>query len=282
MGSGGQTEDRRSERLDVLLVKRDLAATREKARRMIMAGEVAVDGILQTKPGTFVSSSSKIELRPVKGKSAFVSRGGEKLAKALVEFEIAVKGKVCIDVGASTGGFTDCLLQHGAKRVYAIDVGYGQLAWELRNDPRVIVLERTNVRYLERDAVPELCDFATVDVSFISVTKFIRHLLTFLKGDAGLVILVKPQFEAGREDVGKGGVVRDPNVHARTIGNLVEFMEGEGLEIKGLTYSPIKGPAGNIEFLLYALKKGPLVVSSYPSEAIYEVVKEAHSKLAKR
>jgi 23S rRNA (cytidine1920-2'-O)/16S rRNA (cytidine1409-2'-O)-methyltransferase len=278
MGSGGSMEDRGRERLDVLLVERGLVATREKARRVIMAGEVIVDGIRETKPGTFVKSASEIELRSLKGKRVFVSRGGEKLAKALLEFEIDARDKVVMDIGASTGGFTDCLLQHGARRVYAIDVGYGQLAWELRNNPNVVVMERTNVRYLEPGSIPELCDFATVDVSFISVVKFIRHLLTFLKDDGGLVILIKPQFEAGREEVRRGGVVRDPDVHVETIRSLVEFMEGEGLDVKGLTYSPITGPAGNIEFLVYAIKRGAPTLDPYPREIISQVVEAAHSE----
>jgi 23S rRNA (cytidine1920-2'-O)/16S rRNA (cytidine1409-2'-O)-methyltransferase len=278
MGSRGSMEDRGRERLDVLLVERGLVATREKARRVIMAGEVIVDGIRETKPGTFVKSASEIELRSLKGKRVFVSRGGEKLAKALLEFEIDARDKVVMDIGASTGGFTDCLLQHGARRVYAIDVGYGQLAWELRNNPSVVVMERTNVRYLEPGSIPEPCDFATVDVSFISVVKFIRHLLTFLKDDGGLVILIKPQFEAGREEVRRGGVVRDPDVHVETIRSLVEFMEGESLEVKGLTYSPVTGPAGNIEFLVYAIKRGGPTLGHYPREIISQVVEAAHSE----
>ena len=272
-------DGRRRERLDVLLVERGLAVTREKARRAIMAGEVIVDGVSETKPGTFVKSASEIELRPVKGKRVFVSRGGEKLAKALLEFEIDARDKVGMDIGASTGGFTDCLLQHGARRVYAIDVGYGQLAWGLRNNPNVVVMERTNVRYLEPGSIPELCDLATVDVSFISVSKFIRHLLTFLKDDGGLVILIKPQFEAGREEVRRGGVVRDKHVHIETIRSLVEFMEGEGLEVKGLTHSPITGPAGNIEFLVYAIKRGLRTLSPYHPEIISQVVDAAHREL---
>lgn len=268
------------ERLDVLLVERGIVATREKARRAVMAGEVVVDGMLETKPGTFVKSTSEIELRPLKGKGVFVSRGGEKLAKALLEFEIDVRDKVIMDIGASTGGFTDCLLQHGARRVYAIDVGYGQLAWELRNNPDVVVLERKNIRYLEPGSIPEPCDFATVDVSFISVSKFLRHLLTFLTDDGGVVILIKPQFEAGREEVRRGGVVRDRNVHVEIIRSLVEFMEGEGLEVRGLTYSPITGPAGNIEFLVYAIKRGARTLGPYPLEIISQVVEAAHRELA--
>jgi 23S rRNA (cytidine1920-2'-O)/16S rRNA (cytidine1409-2'-O)-methyltransferase len=281
VGSRDSVDKPGRERLDVLLVERGMVATREKARRAIMAREVVVDGVFETKPGTFVSSASKIELKPLKEKGVFVSRGGEKLLKAIGEFEIDVRDKVIADIGASTGGFTDCLLQHGAGRVYAIDVGYGQLAWELRNNPKVVVMERTNVRYLESGRIPELCDFATVDVSFISVVKFIRHLLTFLKDDGGLVILIKPQFEAGREEVKKGGVVRDPEVHIATIRGLVEFMEGQGLEVKGLTYSPITGPAGNIEFFVHAVKRGAQPLRPYPLEIISRVVEAAHRELAK-
>ncbi len=267
------------ERLDVLLVERGMVATREKARRAVMAREVVVNGVLETKPGTFVKSNSEIELRTLKEKRVFVSRGGEKLVKALEEFEIDVRDKAIMDIGASTGGFTDCLLQHGAKRVYAIDVGYGQLAWELRNNPKVVVMERTNVRYLEPGSIPEPCDFATVDVSFISVVKFMRHLLTFLKDDGGLVILIKPQFEAGRGEVQRGGVVRDSDVHIATIRRLVQFMEGEGLEVKGLTYSPITGPAGNIEFLVYAIKREARTLSSCSLRTISQVVEAAHREL---
>jgi 23S rRNA (cytidine1920-2'-O)/16S rRNA (cytidine1409-2'-O)-methyltransferase len=280
MGGKGSVNSPRRERLDVLLVKRGIAATREKARRAVMAGQVVVDGVPETKPGTFVKSTSEIELRPLKGKRVYVSRGGEKLIKALEIFEIDVRDKVVMDIGASTGGFTDCLLQHGAGRVYAIDVGYGQLAWELRKNPKVVVLERTNVRYLEPWRIPEPVDFITVDVSFISVVKFIENLLTFLKDDGGLVILIKPQFEAGREEVQKGGVVRDSDVHIATIQRLVGFLEGIGLEVKGLTYSPITGPAGNIEFLVYAIRGEASILHSYSLEAISQVVEAAHRELA--
>ncbi|HXL03777.1 MAG TPA: TlyA family RNA methyltransferase [Bacillota bacterium] len=279
MGSRDSANNRGRERLDVLLVKRGMAATREKARRAVMAGEVIVDGVLETKPGTFVKPTSEIELKPLKGKRVFVSRGGEKLIKALEVFEIDVEDKVVMDIGASTGGFTDCLLQHGAGRVYAIDVGYGQLAWELRKNPKVVVMERTNVRHLEPERIPEPVDFITVDVSFISVIKFLKHLLTFLKDDGGLIVLIKPQFEAGREEVERGGVVRDPHVHAATIQRLVQFMEGIGLEIKGLTYSPITGPAGNIEFFVYAIKRETSTLDSYSLEAIFQVVETAHREL---
>ncbi|MGE5593955.1 MAG: TlyA family RNA methyltransferase [Betaproteobacteria bacterium] len=269
--------------MDVLLVDLGTFETREKARRAIMAGEVFVDGARQDKPGAKVPPSATIEVKPTK--DPYVSRGGEKLEKALREFGVEVAGKVAIDVGASTGGFTDCLLRHGARRVYAIDAGYGQLAWELRNDPRVVVCERTNVRYLTREAVPEQADVCTIDVSFISITKFLEHLLTFLSAGACIVALVKPQFEAGREKVGKGGVVRDPDVHAETLLRVIEFMMGCGMEIRGITYSPIKGPAGNIEFLVYAVKGREqghglgTAASDAPAASVREVVLAAHRAL---
>lgn len=281
-GSAGESSARQRvearSRLDVLLVDRGMFETREKARRAIMAGEVLVDGVRQDKPGMRVSRSATIELKPAR--EPYVSRGGEKLEKALHEFGVDVAGKVAIDVGASTGGFTDCLLRHGAKRVYAVDVGYGQLAWELRNDPRVVVLERTNVRYLESAAVPEKADICTIDVSFISITKFLEHLLTFLSPGAAVVTLVKPQFEAGREKVGKGGVVRDPKVHVETLLRVIEFMAMCDLEIRAITHSPIKGPAGNIEFLVYAVKgrQGDSAVDALDGR-VREVVRAAHRDL---
>ncbi|MDI7245995.1 MAG: TlyA family RNA methyltransferase [Bacillota bacterium] len=281
--AAGARPERRAEtraRLDVLLVEHGLFETREKARRAVMAGEVLVDGVREDKPGTRVSRSATIELRP--SREPYVSRGGEKLEKALDEFGVDVSGKAAIDVGASTGGFTDCLLRRGARRVYAVDVGYGQLAWELRSNPKVVVLERTNVRYLEPGAVPEQADICTIDVSFISIMKFLEHLLTFLSPGAAVVALVKPQFEAGREKVGKGGVVRDPEVHAETLLRVIEFMERCDLEIRGLTYSPIKGPAGNIEFLVYAVKGqqgGAAAAIEAVERRVREVVGAAHRAL---
>lgn len=273
---GERGAERRS-RLDLLLVRRGLFATREKAQSAIMAGEVIVDGMRQDKPGAMVAPSARVEVRP--SGDQYVSRAGKKLEKALVEFGIDVSDKVAIDVGASTGGFTDCLLRHGAKRVYAIDVGYGQLAWELRQDPRIVVLERTNVRYLDPGAVPEKADVCTIDVSFISITKFLRHLLTFLADGAALIVLVKPQFEAGREQVRKGGVVRDPAVHAKTLTRIIGFMAEAGMQVRGLTYSPMKGPAGNIEFLVYAVKGEQASGTSLTDEDVSRMVDAAHRDL---
>ena len=234
------------ERLDVLLVERGLASSREMARRMIMAGEVRVDGEVRTKPGMRVAQDAVINVQQM---PRFVSRGGEKLAAALDAFPVEVRGRVCADVGASTGGFTDCLLQHGAARVYAIDVGYGQLDYRLRSDPRVVVMERTNARYLERLAEP--VSLVVADVSFISL----RYLFPVIRGwltlPADLILLVKPQFEAGREQVGKGGVVRDPQVHRRVLVEVLEAAQAAGYAVCGLMRSPLRGPAGNVEFLTW-------------------------------
>lgn len=234
------------ERLDMLLVERGLASSREMARRMIMAGEVRVDGEVRTKPGMRVAQDAVINVQQM---PRFVSRGGEKLAAALDVFPVEVRGRVCADVGASTGGFTDCLLQAGAARVYAIDVGYGQLDYRLRSDPRVVVMERTNARYLERLAEP--VSLVVADVSFISL----RYLFPVVRGwltlPADLILLIKPQFEAGREQVGKGGVVRDPQVHRRVLVEVLEAAQAAGFAVCGLIRSPLRGPAGNVEFLTW-------------------------------
>jgi len=237
------------QRLDLRLVEAGLFPSREQARRAILAGEIQVDGRTVSVPGYRVPDGAQLVWagRPPR----FVSRGGEKLDHALEVFGIGVDGLTCLDVGASTGGFTDCLLQRGARRVYAVDVGYGQLAWKLRQDSRVVVLERTNIRHLEREAIPEAVDLVTVDVSFISVTLFLDRLLTFLSPEGHLVILVKPQFEAGREAVGKGGVVRSPQVHRQVIEKVWEAARTVGLAVHGLTPSPLLGPAGNREFFLW-------------------------------
>lgn len=233
-------------RLDVLLHERGLAPTREKARGMIMAGEVLVNGAAIDKPGTRVSPDAEIVL---KGKPRFVSRGGEKLAHALSIFEVPVPGRICADVGASTGGFTDCLLQNGAARVYAIDVGYGQLDYALRQDARVIAIERTNARYLER--LDEPVSLVVVDASFISLRLLLPVIKGWLLPQAEVIPLIKPQFEAGKQDVGKGGVVRDRRIHARVLTDILTFAHEQGFAVKGLTTSPIKGPAGNTEFLAW-------------------------------
>ena len=239
----------KKERLDILLVERGLAASREKAKALIMTGKVLVAEEREEKAGAMVAPD--VEIR-IKGEpEPFVSRGGYKLLKALTAFAIDLTGKTCMDIGASTGGFTDCMLQHGAKRVYSIDVGYGQLAWSLRQDERVVVLEKTNVRYLTEEQVPEPVDFASVDVSFISLTKIIDAAQTRLKYGGEMVCLIKPQFEAGREKVGKNGVVRDKKVHQEVIEQIVQEMQDRQFVVLGLDFSPIKGPAGNIEYLLY-------------------------------
>ncbi len=234
----------RKERLDLLLVARGLTESRSLAQRLIRAGEVLVEGQLFDKPGMRVDVNAEIVLR---ARPRYVSRGGEKLAAALARFPVQVAGRVAADVGASTGGFTDCLLQHGAARVYAIDVGYGQLAWSLRQDPRVVVMERTNARYLE--SLPEPVHLIVSDVSFISLRLIYATAVHWLKPRGDVVSLIKPQFEAGRRDVGKGGVVRDPAVHRRVLHEVVEAMAALGLGLRGLMRSPLRGPAGNVEFL---------------------------------
>jgi 23S rRNA (cytidine1920-2'-O)/16S rRNA (cytidine1409-2'-O)-methyltransferase len=233
-------------RLDLLLVERGLVESREQARRLVMAGQVRVDGCVIDKPGTLVAPEAEIVLPPP---MPYVSRGGLKLEHALDAFAIDVAGKIAADVGVSSGGFTDCLLQRGAARVYAIDVGYGQLDWKLRRDPRVVVLERTNVRYLE--SLPEPIDLATIDVSFISLELVLPAVMKLLKPDGQIVALVKPQFEAGRRQVGKGGVVRDPQVHRSVLEKIARWASGHGLGVHGLTRSPLAGPAGNIEFWMH-------------------------------
>jgi 23S rRNA (cytidine1920-2'-O)/16S rRNA (cytidine1409-2'-O)-methyltransferase len=232
------------ERLDILVVERGLTESRAQAQRLIRAGLVRVAGQVSDKPGVRVMVDSDITL---KARPRFVSRGGEKLKAALERFDLGVAGVVAADVGASTGGFTDCLLQHGASRVYAIDVGYGQLAWRLRNDPRVIVMERTNARYL--DCLPEAVSLITVDVSFISLGLILPTAVRWLEPGGQVVTLIKPQFEAGRREVGKGGVVRDPAVHRRVLEQVLEIAIGLDLELHGLMPSPLRGPAGNVEFL---------------------------------
>ncbi|MBU5612607.1 TlyA family RNA methyltransferase [Geomonas azotofigens] len=240
------------ERLDKLVMERGLAPSRERAKALIMAGQVVVDDHLADKAGLMVSLEAEIRL---KGEPLpYVSRGGLKLAQGLDRFAITVAGLVAVDVGASTGGFTDCLLQRGAQRVYAVDVGYGQLAWKLREDPRVVNLEKTNIRHLE--SLPECPDLAVIDASFISLDKVLPPTLRLIKEDATIVALIKPQFEVGRGQVGKGGVVRDEKKHQEVVENVTELARGLGLSVLGVCESPILGPKGNKEFLIHLRKGG--------------------------
>jgi 23S rRNA (cytidine1920-2'-O)/16S rRNA (cytidine1409-2'-O)-methyltransferase len=272
------------ERLDVLLVNRNLAESREKAKAIIMSGNVFVDGQREDKAGSTFSEDVAIE---VKGNPLrYVSRGGLKLEKAIPRYQIALEGKVCMDVGSSTGGFTDCMLQNGAVKVYAVDVGTNQLAWKLRQDERVISMEKTNIRYLTPDQISEEIAFASIDVSFISLTKVLQPVRNLLAAEGEIVALIKPQFEAGRDKVGKKGVVRDQKVHAEVIANVSEYAASIGFECLGLDFSPIKGPEGNIEYLLYLRKKicsndtgeypAGLIISP---QIVLKTVHEAHEML---
>ena len=236
-------------RLDVLLVEQGHMESRQKAQAVIMAGSVFVDGQRVDKPGTAVPDDAALEVRG--GTLPYVSRGGLKLEKAMRVFPIRLQDKTAMDIGASTGGFTDCMLQNGAKKVYAVDVGYGQLAWKLRTDPRVINLERTNIRYATKEQIPDPIDFISVDVSFISLKLVLPVAKLFMRDGAQAVCLIKPQFEAGREKVGKKGVVRDPNVHMEVIKSVCAMIRENGFSLLGLDYSPVKGPEGNIEYLAY-------------------------------
>ena len=242
------------ERLDVLLVREGYASSREKAKAVIMSGNVFINGQREDKAGT-VFDPAKIQIE-VKGSTLkYVSRGGLKLEKALSAFALDLAGKVCMDIGASTGGFTDCMLQNKADKVYAIDVGHGQLDWKLRNDQRVVCMEKTNFRYLVPGDIPDRPDFASVDVSFISLTKILPPARALLTDDGEMVCLIKPQFEAGRDKVGKKGVVRDPKIHEEVIGEIVCFAAENGFDVLNLDFSPIKGPEGNIEYLMH-IRKG--------------------------
>ena len=262
-------------RLDQLLFDKGFAPSREKARALIMSGNVFLDGQRTDKPGQQVSPDAlpDVHLKEL----PFVSRGGYKLDKAIRVFSIEPAGKLCIDCGASTGGFTDVLLQHEAKKVYAVDVGYGQLAWKLRNDPRVVSLERTNLRYITKEQIPDELDLAVCDVSFISLKLVMPAVAPLLKDGAEIMCLIKPQFEAGRELVGKKGVVRDPKVHEQVIHEMLSFMPTIGFSVCGLDYSPITGPEGNVEFLLY-MKKALLPEAEIDVAALVE---KAHSELKK-
>lgn len=267
----------KKERLDALLMNRALFESRAKAQAAIMAGQVLVNEQKIDKPGTPVPPD--VTIRLLGNKLPYVSRGGLKLEKALQIFPISVQDKVVADIGASTGGFTDCALQNGAAKVYAIDVGYGQLAWKLRNDERVINMERTNVRYLEADSLPEQVDAATIDVAFISLDKILPAVHKILKEDGFVITLIKPQFEAGKENVGKKGVVRDARVHEQVINNVIAFAKEEGFGIAGLDFSPIKGPEGNIEYLLHLTLGADDAVSP---AFVAELVGKSHGDLDKK
>ena len=242
------------ERLDVLLVKRNLAESREKAKAVIMAGNVFVDGQREDKAGSIFPPDVSIEVRG--HVLPYVSRGGLKLEKALANFDVDVKDCVCTDVGSSTGGFTDCMLQNGAKKVFAIDVGRGQLDWKLRNDPRVVCMEKTNISYVTPEDIGEPVDFSSIDVSFISLTKVLTPIRDYLKADGEIVALIKPQFEAGREKVGKKGVVREKSTHREVIRKVMDHAQSIGFDLCALDFSPIKGPEGNIEYLIHLKKSG--------------------------
>lgn len=269
-------------RLDLLLVERGLAESRERARTCIMAGEILVNGQVEDKAGACFSEDASIEVR---GKGLkYVSRGGLKLEKAIEVFRPEIKDSVCLDIGASTGGFTDCLLQNGAKRVYAVDVGYGQLSWKLRTDERVVVLEKTNFRYVKPGDLPEAPDFVSCDVSFISLSRILPAAYDVMKDGSSMVCLIKPQFEAGREKVGKKGVVRDPKVHEEVISDVIKYAMDCGFTILGLDFSPIRGPEGNIEYLLYIIRRStqepqnPQVTSDISDDRIKETVRKAHEQ----
>lgn len=263
-------------RLDVMLCEQNSDLTRAKAQSLIMSGVVYVNNQKELKAGSMFSEDAVIEIRGETLK--YVSRGGLKLEKAMASFDIALDGKVCMDIGSSTGGFTDCMLQNGAVKVYAVDVGYGQLHYKLRTDERVVVMEKTNIRYVKPEDIPEKINFASVDVSFISLTKVIPPALELLDETKELVMLIKPQFEAGREKVGKKGVVRDPAVHEEVIEKVVSFAEGSGLSAEGLTYSPVKGPEGNIEYLIH-VKNAEEGATPFDREMIGRVVALAHEEL---
>ena len=268
------------ERLDVLLVKNGLAESREKAKAVIMAGDVYVDGVREDKAGSMFAETVQITVKGPKLK--YVSRGGLKLEKAVNEYGLDLSGLVCMDVGSSTGGFTDCMLQNGAVKVYAIDVGTNQLAWKLRQDERVVSMEKTNIRYVTPDDIDELADFVSIDVAFISLTKVLQPVRDLMKDNAEMVCLIKPQFEAGREKVGKKGVVREKSVHLEVVKNILYYVGANGYEPIHLTYSPIKGPEGNIEYLLHMRKSGTLEDVKDVSQFIAmadEIVDKAHEEL---
>jgi 23S rRNA (cytidine1920-2'-O)/16S rRNA (cytidine1409-2'-O)-methyltransferase len=265
----------KKERIDILLVERGLADSREKAKKIIMAGVVLVDNERVDKPGTKVEIEKDIRIKgtPLK----YVGRGGLKLEKAITEFSLDLNGKVALDIGASTGGFSDCMLQNGIKKVYAIDVGYGQLDWKIRSDPKVVTMDRTNIRHVTIEDIGELADFITIDVSFISLKLVLPVVKELLAEDGKVVALIKPQFEAGKENVGKKGVVKDKKVHREVIKSIYEHSKQLGLYFKDITYSPVKGAEGNIEYLAYLDKHNEDCIDI---ESILEkVVESSHEKL---
>ncbi len=262
-------------RLDAAVFEQGFCDSREKAKTLIMAGVVYVNNQKADKPGMQIKDEDSIEVRsnPLK----YVSRGGLKLEKAMSSFDIKLDGLVCADIGASTGGFTDCMLQNGAKKVYSIDVGYGQLAWKLRTDPRVVNMERTNFRYVTKEQVPDELSFASVDVSFISLSLIVPVMRTLMRNDAYAVCLIKPQFEAGRDKIGKKGVVRDKSVHIEVVDNIIGMMLNNGFSVSGLDYSPVKGPEGNIEYLIL-VQKSDQPVNNLKTTA-KDVVMRSHDAL---
>ena len=265
------------ERLDVLLVKKNLAESREKAKAVIMAGIVYVDDQKEDKAGSMFEETAKIEVRGSTLK--YVSRGGLKLEKAMTHFGVTLDQKICMDVGASTGGFTDCMLQNGAVKVYSVDVGHGQLAWKLRNDPRVVCMEKTNIRYVTPEEIPDKIQFVSIDVSFISLTKVLGPVKALMEPDGQVVGLIKPQLEAGRERVGKKGVVRERSVHLEVIRMVAAFAGSIGFEALHLEFSPIKGPEGNIEYLLHLRNDAGGNVYENSSIDAEEIVNQAHETL---
>ena len=266
----------KKERLDILLVEKGIITSRERAKACIMEGKVYVDGQKVDKAGEKVSLSANIEYRGDTLK--YVSRGGLKLEKAMNSYEISLEDKVCMDIGASTGGFTDCMLQNGAKKVFSVDVGYGQFAWKLRTDERVVCMERTNIRYVTLEDIGEPLDFASIDVSFISLKKIMPATLNLLKENGEVVALIKPQFEAGREKVGKKGVVREKETHKEVVYGIIDFLLEQDLNVLGVGYSPIKGPEGNREYLVY-FTKDKNKESNFKREDIDVVVEESHVEI---
>lgn len=266
----------KKERIDILLVSNGVFQSRERARASIMAGEIFVDGIRVDKCGEKVKVNSNIEFRGIE--MPFVSRGGLKLDKAVHNFNINLNNKICIDIGASTGGFTDCMLQNNAKKVFSIDVGYGQFAWKLRIDPRVVCMERTNIRYVTPEQLGELAQFASIDVSFISLEKVIPAAINLLDDYGEIMALIKPQFEAGRDKVGKKGVVREKSTHIEVVKKIANFIKKSELKIKAIDYSPIKGPEGNIEYLIY-FTKDKNYVENFEMDEIEELIERSHKNL---